>query len=61
MNNKEVTKIYERLDRLRIALTGIKRIIEVALNENESESSSGHTAKYEDTYIQKHERPSNEK
>jgi hypothetical protein len=61
MNNKEVTKIYERLDRLRIALTGIKRIIEVALNENESESSSGYTTKYEDTYIQKHERPSDKK
>jgi len=61
MNNKEVTKIYKRLERLRTALTGIKRIIEVALDENESESSSGYTAKYEDTYIQKHERPSNEK
>jgi len=61
MDNKEVIKIYERYKRLRTALIGIKRIIEVALDENESKSSSGYTAKYEDTYIQKHERPSDEK
>ena len=61
MNNQEVTKIYKRLDRLRIALTGIKKIIEVALNDDEPTSSSGRTAEHEDIYFQKCERPSDER
>tara|TARA_R100000093_G_scaffold34894_5_gene18490 strand:+ start:3661 stop:3846 length:186 start_codon:yes stop_codon:yes gene_type:complete len=61
MNNKEVTKIYERYKRLRTALTGIKKIIEVALNDDEPTSSSGRTAKHEDIYFQKCERPSDER